>query len=50
MHLSMLQFETKLQKCIRFRMGIAIFNFFLGDIMSYIRSEITFYSSAGASP
>ena len=35
-------YEWKLQKCIR--MGITIFkNIILGDILSNIRSEITFY-------
>ena len=44
-----LQFETKLQKCIR--MGITIFKIFIwGGISSDILSEITFYGSARASP
>ena len=49
MRLAMLQFETRLQKCIR--MGIAIFKIFnWGGISSDISSEIMFYSSARASP
>ena len=49
MRLAMLQFETKLQKCIR--MGIIIFKIFIwGGISSDIRSEITFHVSAGALP
>ena len=49
MRLATLQFEMKLQKCIR--MGITIFKIFIwGGITSDIRSEITFYGSAGASP
>ena len=48
MQLAMLQFETKLQKCIR--MGITIFKIFIwGGILSDIHSEITFYGSACAS-
>ena len=48
MRLPKFQFETKLQKCIR--MGKAIYKIFiLGSILSDIRSEITFYGSAGAS-
>ena len=39
--LATLQFETKLQKCIR--MGITIFKIFIwGGILSDIQSEITF--------
>ena len=46
--LAMLQFVTKLQKCIR--MGITIFKIFiLGGISSDIWLEITFYVSARAS-
>ena len=49
MRLAPLQFETKLQKCIR--MGITIFKIFLsGGISSDMLSEITFYSIALASP
>ena len=45
----MLKFETKMQKCIR--MGITIFKIFIWGGMSLdIRSEITFYGSARASP
>ena len=41
---TMLQFETRLQKCIR--MGITIFKIFTwGGISSDIRSDITFYGS-----
>ena len=48
MRLAMLQFETKLQKCIR--MGITIFNIFTwGGISSDIHSEITFYGYVHAS-
>ena len=39
-----LQFEMKLQKCIR--MGITIFKIFIGGGLSVIRSEIMFYGSA----
>ena len=47
--LATLQFETKLQKCIR--MGISIFKFLIwGGISSDIRLEITFNGSARASP
>ena len=46
MHLAMLQFEVRLQKCIR--MGIAIFKIFIwGGILSDIS---TLYGSAPASP
>ena len=49
MRLATLHFDTKLQKCIR--MGITIFKIFIwGGISSDIRSEITFYGSARASP
>ena len=49
MRLATLQLASKLQKCIR--MGIPIFKiFFWGSISSGIRSEITFYGSAYASP
>ena len=45
-----LKIEIKLQKCIRL-MGIAIFTIFIwGGISSDIRSEVTFYGSAYASP
>ena len=44
-----LKIEIKLHKCIR--MGITIFKIFIwGGISSDIRSEITFYGSARASP
>ena len=47
--LATLKFETKLQKCIR--MEITIFKIFIwGSISSDIRSKITFYGSARASP
>ena len=48
MGLTTLQFEMRLQKCIR--MGITIFNIFIwGHISSSdIHSEITFYGSAQA--
>ena len=47
MWLPMLQFETKLQKCIR--MGITIFEILIwGGISSDIRSEITIYVTARA--
>ena len=49
MRLAMLQFEKRLQKCIR--MGITIFKIFIwGGISSNIRLEITFYGSTRASP
>ena len=49
MWFAMLQFEMKLQKCIR--MGITISKiFFWGGISLGLRSEITFYSSARPSP
>ena len=49
MGLSTLRFESKLQKYIR--MGITIFKIFIWrGISSDIRSEITFYGSAHASP
>ena len=49
MRLAVLQFATKLQKCIR--MGITIFKIFIwGGISSDICSEITFYGSIWASP
>ena len=42
--LAALQFETKLQKCIR--MGMTIFKTFIwGGILSDIGSEIMFYGS-----
>ena len=45
MQLATLQFETRLQKCIR--MGITIFKIFVcGGILLDIRSEITFFGSA----
>ena len=45
MRLAMLQFETKLQKCIR--MGITIFKIFIwGGISLDIRWKTTFYCSA----
>ena len=45
--LATLQFELKLQKCIR--IGITIFKIFIwGGISSHIRSEIMFYGSARA--
>ena len=48
-HTAMLQFETKLQKCIR--MGITIFKIFTcGAIVWDIRSEIRFYGSICVSP
>ena len=44
-----LQFELKLQKCIRMR--ITVFKIFIwGGISSDICSEITFYGSARALP
>ena len=49
MWLATLQFEPKLQNSIR--MGIAIFKIFIPEIILwYIRSKITFYGSARASP
>ena len=49
MQLAALQFEMREQKCIK--MGITIFKIFiLGGISLDIRSEITFYVSAHASP
>ena len=45
MQLATIQFEMRLQNCIR--MGITIFNIFIWEgISSDIRSEITFYDSA----
>ena len=51
MWLATLQFETRLQKCIR--MEITIFNFFIlvgTCISSDMRSEIKYYGSAQVSP
>ena len=49
MRLATLEFETKLERCIR--MAITIFKILIwGGISSDIRSEITFYGSARASP
>ena len=47
MRLATLQFETRLQKCIR--MGITIFKTFIwGGISSDLHSEIKFYGSTQA--
>ena len=49
MRLATLQFDTKLQKCIR--MGITLFKIIMwGGISSDIGLEITFYGSPRASP